>query len=152
MRMNLRNSKFRNLFLTIMLIVAMALTVAGCGNKTPVADTKQQATTETQGQNNILGEGKTVIQFVVVDKDGNETTFEIHTDKEIVRDALLEHELISGDESEYGLYVKQVNGITADYNVDQTYWAFYINGEYASTGVDSTPIKEGETYTFKIEK
>ena len=152
MRMNLRNSKFRNLFLTMMLIVAMALTVAGCGNKAPVADAKQQSTTEAQSQNNVLGEGKTVIQFVVVDKDGNETTFEIHTDKEIVGDALLEHELISGDESEYGLYVKQVNGITADYNVDQTYWAFYINGEYASTGVDSTPIKEGETYTFKIEK
>jgi len=35
---------------------------------------------------------------------------------------------------------------------DQTYWAFYINGEYASTGVDSTNIEEGSTYTFKVEK
>ena len=41
---------------------------------------------------------------------------------------------------------------TADYDVDQTYWAFYVNGEYASTGVDSTKIEEGAAYSFKVEK
>ena len=90
--------------------------------------------------------------FTVVDKDGNEANFEIHTDKEIVGDALLEVGIIAGEESEYGLFVKTVNGITADYNTDGTYWAFYINGEYAVSGVDTTPISEGETYTFKVEK
>ena len=60
--------------------------------------------------------------------------------------------LIAGDESEYGLYVKQVNGITADYDVDQTYWAFYINGEMAMTGVDTTDVEAGATYSFKVEK
>ena len=35
---------------------------------------------------------------------------------------------------------------------DRTYWAFYVNGEYASTGVDSTPVNEGDTYEFKVEK
>ena len=67
-------------------------------------------------------------------------------------EALLELELIEGDESEYGLYVKTVNGITADYDEDGTYWAFYIGGEYAQTGVDSTPVTEGEEYSFKVEK
>ena len=43
-------------------------------------------------------------------------------------------------------------GITADYDVDQTYWAFYVNGEYAMTGVDSTAIEEGVAYSLKIEK
>ena len=38
-----------------------------------------------------------------------------------------------------------------DYDKDGTYWAFYINGEYASTGVDSTTIKEGDSYSFKQE-
>ena len=52
---------------------------------------------------------------------------------------------------DYGLYVKEVNGITADYDVDGTYWAFYINDEYASTGVDSTNITEGDNYSFKVE-
>ena len=59
--------------------------------------------------------------------------------------------MIAGDESEYGLYVKTVNGITADYDKDGVYWAFYVNGEYAQTGVDSTSITEGDSYSFKVE-
>ena len=65
---------------------------------------------------------------------------------------MLEVDLIAGETSNYGLYVKTVNGITADYDVDQTYWAFYVNGEYAMAGVDSTTIEEGATYSFKVEK
>ena len=86
-----------------------------------------------------------------MDQEGNETAFEIHTDKETVGEALLELGLIAGDESEYGLYVKTVNGITADYDKDGVYWAFYVNGEYAQTGVDSTSITEGDSYSFKVE-
>ena len=87
----------------------------------------------------------------MTDKDGNETQFTIHTDKETVGEALLELNLIAGDESEYGLYVKTVNGITADYDSDGVYWAFYVNGEYATAGVDSTPITEGDSYALKVE-
>ena len=60
--------------------------------------------------------------------------------------------LIAGDDSEYGLYVKTVNGVTLDYDKDGKYWAFYINGEYASTGVDSTDITAGAEYAFKVAK
>ena len=67
-------------------------------------------------------------------------------------DALTEIGMIAGEEGDYGLYVKTVNGVTADYDVDQTYWAFYINGEYASTGVDATPVSSGDIYSFKVEK
>ena len=73
-------------------------------------------------------------------------TFTVKTDKKTVGEALFEHELISGDEGEYGLYIKTVNGILADYSVDQSYWAFYIGDDYAMTGVDSTDITEGATY------
>ena len=141
------NKKFTSWLLCMMLIVAMALT-AGCGKK-------KQENNPSAGQEvstNKLGEGKTQFNFTVVDKDGKETAFDIHTDKTTVGDALLELELIAGEESTYGLYVKTVNGITADYDVDQTYWAFYVNGEYATAGVDSTNIEAGATYTFKVEK
>ena len=140
--------------LCMMLIVAMAFTTVGCGTKDNGVN--NQPSTEAQGstenENTVLGEGQTKFAFVVVDKDGNETSFEIHTDKTTVGDALLEVDLIAGETSEYGLYVKTVNGITADYDVDQTYWAFYVNGEYATAGVDSTSIEEGATYSFKVEK
>ena len=152
MRKNLITNKLRSLLLTTMLIVAMALTVVGCEKKDQNIATQKPSTVETETKDKVLGEGQTKFMFTVVDKNGNETNFEIHTDKEIVGDALMEHELIAGDEGAYGLYVKKVNGITADFDVDGTYWAFYINGEYATTGVDVTDIKEGETYTFKVEK
>ena len=46
---------------------------------------------------------------------------------------------------------KTVNGVTVDYDTDGKYWAFYVDGEYAATGVDSTDITAGATYTFKAE-
>ena len=94
-----------------------------------------------------LGEGATTL-IVEVKADDRQVTFTIHTDKTTVGEAMQEHGLLEGEESEYGLYIKKVNGILADYNVDQTYWGFYINGEYAMTGADSTNIEEGVTYCF----
>ena len=75
----------------------------------------------------------------------------IKTDKETVGEALLENGLIAGEDGQYGLYVKTVNGITLDYDKDGKYWAFYEENTYANQGVDSTPIKEGGVYTFKPE-
>lgn len=99
-----------------------------------------------------VGEGATQFTFEVVDADGNTTYFAVNTDKATVGEALVDVELIEGEDSDYGLYVKTVNGITADYDVDQTYWAFYIDGEYAMTGVDATEVVAGSTYSFKVEK
>jgi hypothetical protein len=92
-----------------------------------------------------LGDGsKTLV--VEVKADDRQITFTIHTDKTTVGAAMQEHGLLEGEDSEYGLFIKKVNGIVADYDVDQTYWGFYVNGEYAMTGVDSTNIEEGVTY------
>ena len=135
--------------LCMVLIAAMALLTTGCNDKTSQeAVQTTSASTETQ----VLGEGETKFTITVVDKEGTQASFEIHTDKEMVGEALQECGLLEGEEGPYGLYVKTVNGITADYDVDQTYWAFYINGEYAMTGVDVTEITEGDAYSLKVEK
>lgn len=144
--------KSLSLILCIVLIAAMALLATGCeGNNDTGADSSANGG-QTAGDVTVMGEGETVFDFAVVDKDGNETKFEIHTNKTVVGEALLELGLIAGDNGDFGLYVKTVNGITADYDVDQTYWAFYINGEYAMTGVDQTDIVAGDSYAFKVEK
>lgn len=140
------------LILVGVLFAAMTLAMTGCGNKTTSTETSTEAVSTEEAAANELGEGNTEFAFVCVDADGNETDYTIHTDATTVGDALLALGLIAGDESDYGLYVKTVCGITADYDVDQTYWAFYIDGEYASTGVDSTDVVAGSTYTFKVEK
>ena len=98
-----------------------------------------------------FGEGsKTVVVEVKVGEDS--VIFTVKTDKDTVGAALIEHNLIEGDESQYGLYVKKVNGILADYDIDQSYWSFYINGEYAMSGVDTTDIDTSATYKLEYTK
>lgn len=134
-------------------VFSFALFAAGCGGeKKDAALGMVETSVQSESSISVLGEGKTKFSLSVTDKEENETQFEIHTDKETVGEALSELGLIEGEESEYGLYVKTVNGITADYDKDGVYWAFYINGEYASAGVDSTKIVEADSYAFKIEK
>lgn len=140
------NKNSLSLLICIVLTVVMALFTISCSDKN-----KESPKILENVEATALGSGSAKFTFTVTDKEGNSAVFEISTDKEIVGDALLELNLISGDEGPYGLYVKTVNGITADYDKDGTYWAFYINGEYAMTGVDSTPIKGNESYSFKIE-
>ena len=134
--------------LAMMLIVAMTLGMAGCGSKEEAAE----STVETVHEDGtVLGEGSKEFAFTVVDADGVETNLEIHTDKETVGEALLDLGVIAGEDGEYGLYVKTVNGETVDYDKDGKYWAFYVNDEYGMTGVDATEITEGDSYAFKVE-
>ena len=154
MQMN-QGKKVSSFILCMVLIVAMALSTVGCnGSKDGGAasgDAGAQAGAEVQREGGELGEGSKEFTLTVTDKDGNETQFEIHTDKEMVGEALQELNLIDGEEGEYGLFVKTVNGITADYDTDGVYWAFYVNGEYATSGVDVTQITEGDSYALKVE-
>ena len=129
--MNLR--KILSVAMVLVLIAAMALSFAGCGSK------------DTTG-------GEKSFTFVVVDLEGKETSFNVTSAKKTVGEALLDEGLISGETGDYGLYVDTVNGITASWDKDQTYWAFFIDGEYASTGVDQTDITDGATYSFVLTK
>ncbi len=169
-----RIKKALSLFLCMVLIVAMALITTGCNDKagnsttTTVAAEARTSEAETttaeevgaaepqdsgeEKQLTVLGEGSKKFHFGVVDLEGNETWFEIHTDEETVGAALLDLELIVGEEGPYGLYVKSVNGIAADYDKDKVYWAFYVNDDYGMTGVDMTAIEEGTMYSFRISK
>ena len=150
--MNMAQTKrVLSFLLCAVLIAAMALSMMGCNEQKKEGGDTATAAVAPNGENE-LGQGNTTFTFAVTDKDGNTNTFLIHTDKETVGEALMEHGLLQGEEGAYGLYVKTVNGITADYDVDKTYWAFYVNGEYAMTGVDVTTVTEGATYAFKVEK
>ena len=98
-----------------------------------------------------FGEGETKVEVEV--KVGEESvTFTLNTDKKTLGEALIEHSLIEGEDGQYGLYVKKVNGITADYNVDGSYWSFYKSGEYLLSGVDQTEISNGEHYEIVYTK
>ncbi len=96
-------------------------------------------------------EGSASFIFEMVDGAGNVKSWTVTSDRTYVGEALLDEKLIEGEEGPYGLYVKFVDGIRADYELDGHYWAFYENGEYAVTGCELTPITEGAIYSFKYE-
>jgi len=137
--------KLLSILLCIALIAALALSTVGCSKNDSTASVSEASGVVS------MGEGETKFLFDVVDPDGKESHFEIHTEEKTVGAALLSLGLIAGEDSDYGLYVKTVNGVTLDYDKDGKYWAFYVDGEYAATGVDSTDITAGATYTFKAE-
>ena len=90
---------------------------------------------------------KTITVSVVTDTET--TDFTIVTDAEYLRQALEQENLVKGSESEYGLFVTTVNGVTAD-DSQQQWWRFTRNGEMVETGIDTTPIADGETYEITL--
>lgn len=140
--------KFIRSAVLLLLSVLLATSLIACGNTVKKEGLWENATYRKDME---FGEGaKTAVVEVKVEDET--VTFTVHTDKDTVGDALIEHELISGEEGAYGLYIKTVNGITADYDTDQSYWAFYIDGEYAMTGVDGTEIDADARYTLEYAK
>lgn len=140
-----------SLLLCMMLTVAMAFCTTGCNTEDPAPPASPDDLLSAREETMVLGEGQTEFSLLVVDQEGTEYTFQVHTDQETVGAALLEEGLIAGEEGAYGLYVTSVLGITADYEADQSYWSFYINGDYANTGVDTTTILPGDSYELRYE-
>ena len=133
MRRNSVKNKL-SVLLCMVLIAAMALSMAACGAKQEAAP-----------------QGEVSYTVITVDLEGNETRYDITSDKEMVGEELLAQGIIAGDMGDYGLYVKTVNGLTLDWDKDAKYWAFYIGEDYATTGVDQTKAEEGVTYTLRPE-
>lgn len=94
-------------------------------------------------------EGQKNISVTVTYADAATDTFTISTDAEFLRGALEEKNLIAGDEAEYGLFVKTVNGVTADES-KQEWWCFTKGGETLMTGVDTTPIADGDAFEITL--
>ena len=93
-------------------------------------------------------EGSKAFTVTVVHADGSSKEFSYRTDEEYVGKVLVSEGLISGEEGPYGLYIQVVDGETAIYEENGAYWAFYENGAYATTGIDLTPITDGQNYSL----
>jgi hypothetical protein len=141
----------KNQIKTVMALLLCALSIfclVACVDKVDATGVWENATYLNDKE---FGEGTKTIQ-VEVKVEEQSVTFTIHTDAEMLGEALLAHDLIAGDQGPYGLYVKKVNGMTADYDVDQHYWSLTKNGDYMMTGMDMTPIADGEHYEITYAK
>lgn len=133
---------------TLLLVFVTLFTFVACNENT---NEKSLWDSAVYKEDTTFGEGAKTLK-IKVEAEGKSVIFTIKTNKETVGDALIEHSLISGDESEYGLYIKVVNGIKADYDTDKAYWSFNKNGEYMMSGVDTTEFVDGAQYELVYTK
>ncbi len=114
----------------LILVIIMMFSLFACGRK----ETETAEGTEIK------------ITVSVTNKAGETVEQEVTTTGTTLADALIESGIVAENMDDYGLYILTVNGETADYSVDQSYWAVSKNGEYLMTGASSTKIADGEHY------
>ena len=95
-------------------------------------------------------QGDKSISLTVIHGDGSQKEFSISTEAENLRQALEGENLVQGEESEYGLFIKTVDGETADDSLQQ-WWCLTKDGEMLQTGADSTVISDGESYELSLK-
>ena len=139
--------------LCIVLVCALSIAcLAGCGNNNTAPEGAGSATGEVSSTNEGTGTEEdtagVTITVEVVHADQSTKEFTYTTDAEMLGEVLLAEGLVVGEETEYGLMISEVDGEQAIYEVDNAYWSLSINGEYAQTGVDTTPVEEGTTYSL----
>ncbi len=126
--------------LILLLAVLLAFSLVSCKKEENIDESEL---IYTEGCD--LGEGDTTY-YLRFKTEKYDITFTVHTNETNLGQSLRKTGIVEGDEEEYGLYIKKVNGVRADCNEDKAYWGLYIDGEAAMSGVDGITIAEGETY------
>lgn len=93
-------------------------------------------------------EGTKTFTLTVVHGDGTSKDFTVTSDEEFLAYALIAEKIITDEGIETGMY-NTVDGETAKWDPDQAYWSFYVNGEYATEGMNTTPITDGAAYKLE---
>lgn len=143
----LKKNSFLSFAFLLLLIAAIAFCAVSCNND-KIYDNTEFVADEAE----TVGSGSKEFAFIAQLSDGTIEYYKVKTDKEKVGEALVEQGLISGEDGPYGLYVLTVAGETLDYTSSGMYWGFYINGEFASTGVDMTNIDTSAVYKLAASK
>lgn len=148
--------------LLVLLLAAAALT--GCeqnnaSTEAPKTTTQAQKQTEAPKTEapkteapaataKSVGEGEKLFHLKVVFADGTTELYDVHTDAETVGAALSALNMIAGENGMYDTVCDK----TLSWDADQMYWAFYIGEDYASTGLDDTPVTADGSYSLIATK
>lgn len=95
-------------------------------------------------------EGAKSIVVEVVHGDQTSKEFTYQTDKEYLGELLLEEGLVEGEDSQYGLFVTTVDGEAAR-EAERQWWCLTRDGgQQVDTGVDSTPMADGDHFELTL--
>ena len=136
MKANKKATKFLAFLLAALLVCGL---FAGCTGA-------EKAKTPSDSGNAVKN-----ITVTVVHGDGSSKDFPIAATGETLREALEQENLVEGEESQYGLYIKTVDGETINED-NQEWWYLTQDGEMVNSGVDGVKIADGDKYelTFTV--
>ena len=134
------------------LLLCATLLLSACGREV----LPQVWEDATYTEDTTLGQGAKTVDVYVTAADRS-IKLTVKTDEETLGAALLALGVIDGDQGDFGIYIKVVNGMTADYNVDASWWGFnkvLTDGtrESMMVGVDGVTIAGGEVYELIYSK
>ena len=101
------------------------------------------------GTQEKLPQGTKQYTVKVIVQDGQERVFNLNTQEEFLGPALVAQNLIEGEQGPYGLYIVKVNDVQAD-EQKQEWWCLTKGGESVATGVDSTPVADGDVFELTL--
>ncbi len=130
---------------TVMILMLICVLFTACTTEKPQSSDLWKDAVYTEDMS--FGDGEKTFLLEVKTEDKS-VTFSVSTDADNLEDALTEHNLIEGEEGPYGLFVKKVNGIIADYDIEKTFWSLCQDGTPLQTGVGDTEVKGGEHFEF----
>ena len=94
-----------------------------------------------------IGGGKTVT-VTVVHGDASENVFIYETEDTHLGQMIVSEGLAQGKEGPYGLEIHTVDGETASWEENRSYWALFEGEEYAATGADGIVLTDGGEYSL----
>ena len=93
--------------------------------------------------------GAKTVAVEVVHADASSKEFTYSTCAQYLGELLLDEKLAEGERSAYGLFITTVDGEEAQDSLRQ-WWCVTKQGERVDTGVDATPIADGDHFELTM--
>ena len=127
------------LFASVIALICIVALLCACSVELPLSGGKEPAAS---------GEEKT-FTIQVVHADGTMMEKKLTTQQTYLANALFDAGLLTEkDALETGMYTI-VDGEEASWAKDQAYWGFYVDGQYAVEGMNTTEIRDGAVYKLE---
>lgn len=96
----------------------------------------------------IMGSKHVIVTVNIPDERPYE--YEIYTEAEYLGQALKATNFIKGETTDLGFYITEVKGRAAD-DSKREWWCITKGGEDVYTGVDETPVSDGDKFEFTLK-
>ena len=93
--------------------------------------------------------GRKTVTVQVVHSDGVSRDFTLETEEACLGPALIAGGVVEDNQGPYGLYILTADGETAEESA-QEWWKLTKGGEMVNTGVDATPIADGDAFELTL--